>query len=88
MVRTRQAHWTRAASNALLVVGYVTAAGAAVRLIPAWRERRLRRFLAFEAGTACVTAGLALRRRWFPVAANGVSLVVVAVAWIVSGRRR
>ncbi|MDQ4096808.1 MAG: hypothetical protein M3144_02915 [Actinomycetota bacterium] len=75
-------------SNALLLIGYATVAGAAVKLPPAWRERRLRPFLAFEAGTACVTAGLALRRRWFAGAFNGVALLGAAVAWMVSGRRR
>ncbi len=64
------------------------AAGAAVRLVPAWRERRWRRIAVFEAGTACVTAGLALRRRWFLVSANGITLVAVAVSWLVTGSRR
>ncbi len=76
----------RAVSNALLLVGYPVAAVAGVKLIPVLRERRTGRFLAFEAGTAAVTAGLVLRRRWLPAAANGAALVGLAVAWVAVGR--
>ena len=78
----------RTASNVLLVVGYATAVAAGARLVPAWRQRRTGRIVAFEVGTACVTAGLAVRRKWLLVATNGITLVAVAVAWIVTGRRR
>jgi hypothetical protein len=77
-----------AASNILLIVGYATAAAAAAKLGPAWRERRLAPFLAFEAGTACVTAGLALRRKWLPAMFNGVTFLAAAAAWTARGRRR
>ena len=78
----------RTASIALLAVGYAAAVGAGAKLVPAWRERRGGRIAVFEAGTACVTAGLALRRRWFLSAANGMTLVALAVAWVATGRRR
>jgi hypothetical protein len=76
----------RAASTALLLVGYPVAVGAGAKLLPVLRERRTGRFLALEAGTACVTAGLILRRRWLPAAANGAALVGLALAWIAVGR--
>jgi hypothetical protein len=84
----RTARRSRRASNLLLVVGYALAAGAGVKLVPAWRERRGNRILVFEAGTACVTAGLSLRRKWILAAANGLTLAGVAAAWVVTGRRR
>jgi hypothetical protein len=77
----------RAASTALLVVGYALAAGAGAKIVPAWRERRGGRVAAFETGTACVTAGLALRRKWFLVAANAITFVAVGLAWFVTGSR-
>jgi hypothetical protein len=72
----------------LLVVGYALAVGAGAKLLPAWRERRSGRIATFEAGTACVTAGLVLRRKWLPAALNGATLVAVALAWVATGRRR
>ncbi|MDQ6909557.1 MAG: hypothetical protein M3Z84_02035 [Actinomycetota bacterium] len=71
----------RRLSTALLVVGYATATAGGVRIFAAIRQRRVREFVAFEAGTACVVAGLALRRRRVSAAINGATLVGAAVAW-------
>ena len=76
----------RAASNALLLVGYPLSVAAGAELLPVIRERRLGRFLAVEAGIGCVTMGLVLRRRPLAAAANGVSLVGLAAAWFAVGR--
>lgn len=73
-------------STALLVVGYPVAAWGGAGLWPAWRDRELRRFLAFEAGTACVTAGLVLKRKRIPAFLNGATLVGVGVLWGATGR--
>ena len=75
-----------AASNALLVIGYPLSLAAGAKLLPVVRERRLGRFLATEAGIACVTAGLILRRRHLAAAANGASLVGLAAVWVAVGR--
>ena len=77
---------SRAASNALLAVGYPLSLAAGTKLLPVIRERRLGRFLAVEAGIACVTTGLILRRRPYAAAANGISLVGLAAAWVAVGR--
>ena len=53
----------RRVSNVLLGVGYPTAGWAAAKLVPMYRDEDKARFLALEAGTACVVVGLALRRR-------------------------
>ena len=76
----------RAASNALLAVGYPLSIAAGAKLLPVIRERRLGRFLAMEAGIGCVTAGLIVRRRPLAAAANGISLVGLAVVWVAVGR--
>lgn len=75
-------------STALLVVGYPLAVGAALRLVPVWRGRRLRRFLVFEVGTASVTTGLLLRGRNREAALNATVLAGFALAWVISSRRR
>lgn len=77
---------TRAASTALLVTGYPLSIVAGTHLLTTIRERRTRKFLAMQAGIACVTAGLVLRRRWLSAAANGVTLVGLEAAWVISGR--
>ena len=76
----------RAVSNVLLVVGYPLSLAAGAKLLPVIRERRIGRFLAMEAGIACVTAGLIVRRRPLPAAANGLSLVGLAGVWFAVGR--
>ncbi len=76
----------RTVSNVLLAVGYPLSVAAGVKLLPVIRERRLGRFLAMEAGIACVTAGLIVRRRPLPAAANGITLVGLAAAWVAVGR--
>jgi hypothetical protein len=75
-------------STALLVAGYPLATWAALRFVPMWRQRRIRRFLAFEAGTAAVVVGLALRRRNLEAAANAAILGGLALAWVLTNRPR
>lgn len=77
----------RRLSNLLLVAGYTTATVAGTRIVPAIRERRVRQFAAFEIGTACVVAGLLLRRRRISALLNAATLAGTAVAWQRSGRR-
>ncbi len=74
------------ASNVLLAVGYPLAAWASIRLVPMYREEDRTRFLALEAGTACVVAGLLLRRRLIPAALNAGAFVAFAGAWLVYRR--
>ena len=76
------------ASNLLLVSGYGLAVGAALRFVPMWRQKRLSRFLVFEAGTAAVVAGLTLRGRDKEAGVNAAVLVGLAVAWALTQRRR
>ena len=76
----------RTASNVLLAVGYPLSLAAGAKLLPVIRERRLGRFLAMEAGIGCVTAGLIIRRRPLPAAANGITLVGLGAAWVAVGR--
>jgi len=76
----------RRASTVLLVAGYGLAVGAGARLWPAWRDRRLGRFLAFEAGTVMVTTGLLLRRKRLPAAANGATAAALGLAWVARDR--
>lgn len=75
----------RRASNVLLAVGYPVAAVAGAKLVPMYTQRRIRRFVAFEAGTAAVVAGLALRRRRIPALLNAGALVTSSAAWWASG---
>jgi hypothetical protein len=72
----------RRASNVLLLVGYPLAGWAAARLVPMYRDEDRARFLALEAGTACVTAGLAIRRRRVPAALNAAALAAFAGVWL------
>ena len=76
------------ASNALLVSGYAMAVWAALRFVPMWRQRRLGRFLAFEAGTAAVATGLVLRGRHRDAGLNAAAFVGLALAWVVTNRRK
>jgi mannose-1-phosphate guanylyltransferase len=76
----------RRVSTALLVSGYVLAAGAGAKLWPAWRERRTGRFLAFETGTVMVATGLLLRGRTLPAIANGATATVLGLAWVARDR--
>jgi hypothetical protein len=74
--------WRRRLSNVLLAVGYPLAGWAAMRLVPMYRDEDKARFLALEAGTACVTAGLVIRRRLIPAALNASALVAFAGVWL------
>lgn len=77
----------RRASDALLAVGYPLAWGAGAKLVPAFRQRRARRFAALEAGTGLVTLGLAVRRRTLAAAVNGAFFTAFAIAWAATGPR-
>ncbi len=72
----------RRASNVLLAVGYPVAGWASAKLVPMYRDEDKARFLALEAGTACVTAGLLLRRRFIPAALNAAALGAFAGVWL------
>ena len=72
----------RRASNVLLLVGYPLAGWAAARLVPMYRDEDKFRFLALEAGTACVATGLAVRRRRIPAALNAAALAAFAGVWL------
>jgi hypothetical protein len=75
----------RRMSDALLALGYTLAWGAGAKLVPMYRQRRRSRFLVLEAGTACVVAGLVVRRRPLPAAVNAAALVGFAVAGVATG---
>jgi len=77
-----------AVSNALLVAGYGLAVGAAVKFVPMWRQKRVGRFLVFEAGTAAVAAGLFLRGRNKEAGLNAAAFAGLALAWVLTSRRR
>ena len=72
----------RRVSNVLLAVGYPVAGWASARLVPMYRDEDRTRFLALEAGTACVVVGLVLRRRLVPAALNAAALVAFAGVWL------
>ncbi len=72
----------RRVSNALLLVGYPLAGWAGARLVPMYRDEDRTRFLAFQSGTACVTAGLLVRRRRIPALLNAAALVASAGVWL------
>ncbi len=74
--------------GALLVGGYAVACWALARALPMYRQRRTRRFLAAEAGTAAVAVGWALRGQSLRSAANAGLVAVFAAGWWVGGRRR
>ena len=76
----------RRISSVLLAVGYQTAAAAGAKLVPMFTERRLRRFLVFQAGTGAVVAGLALRRRRIPTLLNAGALAATSATWWATGR--
>jgi len=74
--------------GALLVAGYALAVWALARAVPMYRQRRQRRFLAAEAGTAAVAVGWALRGKTLPSVANAAMVAVFAAGWWIGGRRR
>lgn len=71
----------RRLSTLLLVAGYSTATLAGRRIVPAIKERDFSTFAKFEAGTACVVAGLLLRGRRIPALLNIGALLTAALAW-------
>jgi hypothetical protein len=78
---------TTTASNVLLVSGYTAATWGGLKLLPALRGREPRRLAAFQAGTACVTAGLMLRRRWISAGLNAGALAGTGLLRALLGRR-
>ena len=73
---------------ALHMVGYPVAVLVIARLRAVFRERRTSWFLAEEAATAAIVAGWAVVGRWPAVVVNALWAVGLAVAWVVTGRRR
>ncbi len=78
----------RRVSNALLLVGYPVATGAALKAVPMFAERRTRRFLAFQAGTGAVVAGLVVRRRLVSAGLNAAAMAGATALWWAVGRRK
>ncbi|MGH9225913.1 MAG: hypothetical protein ACRD2W_19470, partial [Acidimicrobiales bacterium] len=78
----------RRAANALLAAGYGLAGWAGLRFVPMWRQRRARRFVAFEAGTGLVAIGLVVRGRPLEAAANAITATALGLAWVVRDRLR
>ena len=78
----------RRASNVLLLVGYPLATGTALKLVPMFAERRRRRFVLFQSGTAAVVAGLVLRRRPVSAGLNAAALVGSTAVWFAVGRHK
>ena len=72
----------RRLSNVLLLVGYPVAGWAAAGLVPMYRDEDRARFVAFQSGTACVAAGLLIRRRPIPALLNAAALVASAGVWL------
>jgi hypothetical protein len=72
----------------LLAVGYPAAVWALARAVPMFRQRRGRRFLVAETGTASVALGWALRGKAVPSFLNASAAVVLALLWWFTGRRR
>lgn len=77
----------RRLSTFLLAIGYASATATGIRIVPAIRDRNVADFALFEAGTACVVAGLLLRRRRVSAALNAATLVGTAMAWRRQERR-
>lgn len=78
---------SRRAGTALLAVGYATAVGTGGLLRGAFRQRRAGRFVAFEAGTACVVVGWVLRGHRFRAFLNAAFMALLGLAWWAGGNR-
>ncbi len=65
----------------LHAVGYPVALVVIARLVPVFRERRTRWFVAEEAATAAIVAGWALEGRTSAVVVNSVWGVGLAFMW-------
>lgn len=72
----------------LHAVGYPVAIVGIARLVPIFRERRTGWFVAEEAATAAIVAGWAIEGRTPAVAINSLWGLGLAVAWVITGRRR
>ena len=73
---------------ALHLVGYPTAVVVIARWVPVVRQRRLRWFVAHEAGVAAIVTGWAIVGRRQGVVVNGAWGVIAAVWYALGGRRR
>ena len=74
-------------ATALHLVGYPTAIVVIARWVPVVRQRRLRWFVAHEAGVAAIVAGWAIVGRRQGVVVNGACGVIAAVWYALGGRR-
>ena len=75
-------------ATALHVVGYPTAIAVLTRFVPVVRQRRLRWFVAHQAGVAAIVGGWLLRHNTPAAVVNG-SWLVSATAWYaLAGRGR
>ena len=79
---------TSSVATALHVVGYPTAIAVLTRFVPVVRQRRVRWFLAHQAGMAAITGGWVLRSDNRGAAVNGTWFVLAAVWYALGGRRR
>ena len=79
---------TSTIATVLHVAGYPTAVALLTRFVPVVRERRVRWFLAHEAGMAAITGGWVLRGDNRAAAVNGTWLVLAAVWYALGGRHR
>lgn len=70
------------------MAGYPTAVAVLTRFVPVVRERRLRWFLAHEAGMAAITGGWLLRGDERGAAVNGTWLLLAAAWYAFGGGRR
>ena len=73
-------------ATALHVAGYPTAVVVLTRFVPVVRQRRLRWFLAHQAGVAAIVGGWLLRHNTQAAVVNG-SWLVSATAWYALGGR-
>jgi hypothetical protein len=74
-------------ATALHVIGYPTAIAVLTRFVPVVRDRRLRWFVAHQAGVAAIVGGWLVRGNTPAAVVNG-SWLVSATAWYVLAGRR
>lgn len=75
-------------ATALLVVGYAVALAVLVRARVVLRQRRRRWFVVLEIATGTVIVGYVLAGKAIGVILNTLNLLVIALVWIWTGRRR
>lgn len=79
---------TSTIATALHVAGYPTAIVVLTRFVPVVRHRRLRWFLAHQAGVAAIVGGWLLRGNTPAAVVNGSWLVSAAAWYALAGRSR